>query len=97
MTTGSDRTRLIVLRGNSGSGKSTVAAELRAACGQGLAWISQDHIRRVLLKEKDQPGAVNIGLIDQVARYCLDHGYHAVIDGILRCRRVRADARRAQA
>jgi guanylate kinase len=38
MTTGSDWTRLIVLRGNSGAGKSTVAAELRAACGQGLAW-----------------------------------------------------------
>ena len=84
MTTGSDRTRLIVLRGNSGAGKSTVAAELRAACGQGLAWISQDLIRRVILKEKDRPGAVNIGLIDQVVRYCLDHGYHAVLDGILR-------------
>ncbi|HYK34104.1 MAG TPA: kinase [Streptosporangiaceae bacterium] len=84
MTTGSDRTRLIVLRGNSGAGKSTVAAALRAACGQGLAWISQDHIRRVILKEKDRPGAVNIGLIDQVVRYCLDHGYHAVLDGILR-------------
>jgi hypothetical protein len=36
------------------------------------------------LKEKDRPGAVNIGLIDQVVRYCLDHGYHAVVDGILR-------------
>jgi predicted kinase len=83
MTIGSDRTRLIVLRGNSGAGKSTVAAELRAACGQGLAWVSQDLIRRVILKEKDRPGAVNIGLIDHVVRYCLDHGYHAVLDGIL--------------
>ncbi len=83
MTTGSDRTRLVVLRGNSGSGKSTVAAELRAACGQRLAWISQDLIRRVILKEKDRPGAVNIGLIDQITRYCLDQGYHAVLDGIL--------------
>lgn len=84
MTTGSRRTRLIVLRGNSGAGKSTVAAELRAACGHGLAWVSQDLIRRVILKEKDRPGAVNIGLIDQVVRYCLDEGYHAVLDGILR-------------
>lgn len=31
MTIGSAETRLIVLRGNSGAGKSTVAAELRAA------------------------------------------------------------------
>lgn len=80
---GSAQTRLIVLRGNSGAGKSTVAAELRAACGQGLAWVSQDLIRRVILKEKDRPGAVNIGLIDHVVRYCLDHGCHAVLDGIL--------------
>jgi predicted kinase len=83
MPIGSDRTRLIVLRGNSGSGKSTVARALREAYGRGLAWVSQDLIRRDILKEKDRPGGVNIGLIDQVVRYCLDQGYHAVLDGIL--------------
>jgi len=83
MTVGSDQTRLIVLRGNSGSGKSTVARALRDAYGRGLAWVSQDLIRRIILKEKDVPGGVNIGLIDQVARYCLDHGQHVVLDGIL--------------
>ncbi len=82
-TVGSDRTRLIVLRGNSGSGKTTVAHSLRAAYGRGLAWVSQDLIRRLILKEKDVPGGVNIGLIDQVARYCLDRGQHVVLDGIL--------------
>lgn len=82
MTVGSDQTRLIVLRGNSGAGKSTVARALREAYGRGLAWVSQDLIRRVILKEWDRPGGVNIGLIDQVARYSLDHGYHAVLDGI---------------
>ncbi len=25
----------------------------------------------------------NIGLIDQVTRYALDHGYHVVLDGTL--------------
>jgi predicted kinase len=79
---GSGQTRLVVLRGNSGSGKSTVAKALRAACGQEMAWVSQDLIRRVILKEKDRPGAVNIGLIHQVARYALNHGYHVVLDGI---------------
>ncbi|MFB9884117.1 hypothetical protein ACFFMN_39930 [Planobispora siamensis] len=33
MTVGSERTRLIVLRGNSASGKSTIAARLRADTG----------------------------------------------------------------
>lgn len=83
MEVGSERTRLIVLRGNLGSGKSTVAKALRESCGQRVAVVSQDLIRRMILKEKDHPGGVNIGLIDQVARYCLDHGYHAVLDGIL--------------
>lgn len=82
MSIGSDQTRLIVLRGNSGSGKSTVARALREAHGRGVAWVSQDLIRRIILKEKDQPGGANIGLIDQVARYSLEHDYHVVLDGI---------------
>jgi hypothetical protein len=48
-----------------------------------VAWVSQDLIRRTILREKDQPGGVNIGLIDEVSRYSLDHGYHVVLDGIL--------------
>jgi predicted kinase len=83
MAIGSSRTRLIVLRGNSGSGKSTVAMALREAYGRGVAWVSQDLIRRTILKELDRPGGVNIGLIEQVVCYSLDQGYHAVLDGIL--------------
>ncbi|MGH3205194.1 MAG: AAA family ATPase [Streptosporangiaceae bacterium] len=82
MTVGSDQTRLVVLRGNSAAGKSTVAGALREAYGRGVAWVSQDLIRRIILRERDRPGAVNIGLIGQVARYSLDHGYHVVLDGI---------------
>jgi predicted kinase len=82
MAVGSERTRLIVMRGNSGSGKSTVATALREASGRGIAWVSQDLIRRIILREKDKPGGVNIGLIEQVARYSLDNGYHVILDGI---------------
>lgn len=82
MPAGLDETRLIVLRGNSGAGKSTVARALREAYGRGVAWVSQDLIRRTILNEKDCPGGANAGLIDQVARYSLDSGYHVVLDGI---------------
>ena len=82
MAVGSDQTRLIVVRGNSGSGKSTVAQELREVYGRGVAWVSQDLIRRNILKEKDRPGGANIGLIELVARYSLDSGYHVILDGI---------------
>lgn len=80
---GSETTRLVVLRGNSGSGKSTVADQLRDRFGRGLAIVAQDNIRRTVLREKDLPGGSNIGLIDTVARYALDHGYHVVVEGML--------------
>jgi predicted kinase len=81
--TGSPSTRLVVLRGNSGSGKSTTARTLRERLGRGTAWIEQDYLRRILLREHDLPGGVNIGLIDTTVRYALDHGYDVVLEGIL--------------
>jgi predicted kinase len=81
--TGRSDTRLILLRGNSGSGKSSVARGLRERHGSGLAWVEQDHLRRIVLGERDRPGAANIGLIDQTVRYALDTGFHVVCEGIL--------------
>ncbi|MET9255485.1 kinase [Streptomyces sp. NPDC048182] len=83
MRVGSDTTRLIVLRGNSASGKSSVAAGVRDRFGRGLALVGQDNLRRIVLRERDRPGAANIGLIDLTARYALDAGYHVVLEGIL--------------
>lgn len=80
---GTDNTRLVVLRGNSASGKSSVAAGLRDRFGRGLALVAQDNLRRTVLRERDRPGAANIGLIDLTARYALDAGYHVVVEGIL--------------
>ena len=79
---GDSSTKLAVLRGNSGSGKSTTAQAIRNRVGRGVAWIEQDYLRRILLREHDRPEAANIGLIDQTARYALDHGYHVVLEGI---------------
>ena len=74
--------RLIVLRGNSGSGKSSVAAGIRAAYGRGLAWVEQDYIRRVVFKELDEPGGANITAIEQLASHALQRGFHTVVEGI---------------
>ncbi|GAA1913632.1 hypothetical protein GCM10009753_52290 [Streptantibioticus ferralitis] len=74
---------MIVLRGNSASGKSTVAQQVRDHCGPGVALVGQDTVRRTILRDEDVPGAAAIGLIDVVARYALDHGYHVVVEGIL--------------
>ncbi|MFC9583518.1 AAA family ATPase [Streptomyces yangpuensis] len=83
MTVGSEETRLVVVRGNSASGKSSVAAGVRDRFGRGLALVGQDNLRRTVLRERDVPGGANIGLIDTVARYALDAGYHVVVEGIL--------------
>ncbi|MGC2999958.1 AAA family ATPase [Streptomyces sp. G35A] len=83
MTVGCEETRLVVVRGNSASGKSSVAAGIRERFGRGLALVGQDNLRRTVLRERDVPGGANIGLIDTVARYALDAGYHVVVEGIL--------------
>lgn len=66
---GTEDTRLIVIRGNSASGKSSVAAGLREKFGRNLAIVGQDNLRRIVLRERDRPGGANIGLIDLTTRY----------------------------
>lgn len=83
MIVGSEETRLVVVRGNSASGKSSVAAGIRDRFGRRLALVGQDNLRRIVLRERDVPGGTNIGLIDTAARYPLDADYHVVVEGIL--------------
>jgi predicted kinase len=74
---------LVVIRGNSGSGKSTVARELRRRFGRGCALVEQDYLRRIVLRELDLPGGCAPELIGQTARFALAHGYHVVVEGIM--------------
>ncbi|MFB7403253.1 M15 family metallopeptidase [Streptomyces rubiginosohelvolus] len=76
-------TRLVVIRGNSASGKSSVAQGLRDHCGRGVAIVGQDMIRRNVLREHDTTGGANIALLGRVARHALDAGFHVVLEGIL--------------
>lgn len=75
--------RLIVIRGNSGSGKSSVAEGIRASYGPGVAWIEQDYIRRMIFAELDEPDGANITAIEQLATLALGRGFHAVVEGIM--------------
>jgi len=81
--TGSSDTILVCIRGNSGSGKSSIARELRRRHGRGCALVEQDYLRRIVLRERDKAGGVAPALIEQTARFALDHGYHVVLEGIL--------------
>ncbi|MEU4174836.1 M15 family metallopeptidase [Streptomyces sp. NPDC026589] len=76
-------TRLVVIRGNSASGKSSVAQGLRDHHGRGIAIVSQDVIRRNVLREHDTARGANIALLGTIAREALNAGFHVVLEGIL--------------
>lgn len=81
--TGSHDSRLITIRGNSGSGKSRLARAIRAARPRGIAIISHDVLRRAILHVRDHPGALSVSYVDLSARFALDNDLHVVVEGIL--------------
>ncbi|SDX97061.1 AAA domain-containing protein [Saccharopolyspora shandongensis] len=84
---GTEDTCLVVLRGPSGSGKSSTARRLRAHLGGSVALIEQDYFRRVVLKERDVPGGANIELISTAVRFALGHGWNVIVEGIMHAER----------
>lgn len=80
---GTRETQLVVLRGNSGSGKTSVARAVQRRRGRSrVAVVSQDVVRRdVLWVDTDANPAV--GLMDLMARFALDRGLSVVVEGIL--------------
>jgi predicted kinase len=83
---------LVIIRGNSGSGKTTTAHEVRRRYGRGCALIEQDYLRRILLREHDtsRMDPVAPAFITATARNALDLGYHVVLEGILHTERYAA-------
>ncbi|MEU7908609.1 AAA family ATPase [Actinoplanes sp. NPDC049118] len=86
----------VVIRGNSGSGKTTAAREIRRRYGRGCALLEQDHLRRIVLREHDssQIGPVAPAFIAATARTALDLGYHVVLEGIMHTARYATALRR---
>jgi predicted kinase len=79
---------LIIIRGNSGSGKTTVAKalrdEMRNIYGKGTTMIvSQDVIRIDILDVKDTSDNESIELIHNICEYGLTNGKNVILDGIL--------------
>lgn len=84
---------LVIIRGNSGSGKTTAAREVRRRYGRGAALLEQDYLRRTLLREHDiaHINPVAPTFITATARTAFDLGYHVILEGILHTERY-ADA-----
>lgn len=75
--------KLNIIRGNSGSGKSTIAQRIRDELGEKIMFLQQDVLRRDILKLKDKEGNPVIGLIEQLALYGKKTGYDVLLGGIL--------------
>jgi len=75
--------KLIIIRGNSGSGKSTVARLVHQKLGQDTMLVPQDVIRREILHVKDRVGNPAVELISKVVMYSKEIGYDVVLEGIL--------------
>lgn len=75
--------KLIIIRGNSGSGKSTTAKNLQNDLGRGTLLVSQDIVRREMLKVHDRDGNLSIDLIRQIAEYGKGKCEYVIVEGIL--------------
>ena len=81
---GSTSSRLLVIRGSSGSGKSSVAAAIRATRpDRTVAIVGQDVMRRGVLGTGDDVDGHATALIDLTTRFALARGFDVVLEGIL--------------
>ncbi|MBF0813132.1 AAA family ATPase [Staphylococcus sp. KG4-3] len=74
---------LIIIRGNSGSGKSTIAKRIQQYLGEGVMVIGQDEVRRQMLNVRDRPGNLAINLIEEIINYGINHCDYVILEGIL--------------
>lgn len=75
--------KLIILRGNSGSGKTTIAKELQNRFGTNTMLISQDVIRRDMLKVKDGENTLALPLMKELLIYGHGHSNIVILEGIM--------------
>jgi len=76
--------KIIILRGNSGSGKSTTAKALQQKIGRNTLLVSQDYIRREMLQVRDRPNNQAVDLLENLIQYGYQHCDITILEGILR-------------
>lgn len=75
--------KLIVIRGNSGSGKTTIAKRLQRELGKGTMLVSQDVLRREIVWVRDGANNPSIELMKRTVLYAKEIGYNVILEGIL--------------
>lgn len=75
--------RLIIIRGNSGSGKTTLAKALQQKLGHNTMLISQDVVRRDILKVKDGCDTKALPLMKELLVYGNNNCDIVILEGIM--------------
>lgn len=75
--------KLVILRGNSGSGKTTVAEALQRRIGYNTMRISQDEVRRNMLWVKDGADTKALPLMIELLKYGNSHSDIVILEGIM--------------
>ena len=75
--------KLIILRGNSGSGKTTIAKKLQKSFGRNTMLISQDVVRRDILRVKDGENTEALPLMKELLTYGRNHCEIVILEGIM--------------
>lgn len=76
-------TKLILIRGNSASGKSSLAQNLQRRLGLNTLVLSQDLIRRTILNAKDGPDTPAIPMLIAMLETGRTTSQHIIVEGIL--------------
>ena len=74
--------KIIILRGNSGSGKSTVAHALQRRLGHGTLLLSQDYVRREMVYVPDVPNNQAVDLLETLVAYGFYNCKVVILEGI---------------
>ena len=75
--------KLIIIRGNSGSGKTTLAKEIHQRLPRNTLLISQDTVRRDMLRVKDGENTLGLPLFEDLLHYGYRNCDYVILEGIL--------------
>lgn len=75
--------KLIILRGNSGSGKTSVSKALQEKFGENTMLISQDMVRREILHTRDGADTKALLLMTELLKYGRRNSRVTILEGIM--------------
>lgn len=75
--------KLIIIRGNSGSGKTSVSKALQEKFGENTMLISQDMVRREILHTRDGADTKALPLMTELLKYGRRNSRVTILEGIM--------------